>query len=167
MGADRLLLVFFVTLADILRLVPLLDGVVPRAARAFLGYLRFSWQAVPRYLFSSPAGRGTACFNGNSAGDYPLAPWGFWAGSGTSTIWLSPEHRDSGARDGATLWPTAADRFSVYLFASTLPHATIPSFHLAKKHLLLADNIIVISSACGMCGSSAATGRRTVYTPHG
>jgi MFS family permease len=155
------LAIFAVTIsAYVAAWFPLLDGIVPPEQRGlFFGRMRFAWQTVAAlFIFISGWVIGEHASIGTLQIIIALAALGmlgrFWyvndmveADTGRTRVPWSAVWRDIVSNRQLT-------GFSVYLFCLyTLANATIPVvFIFAKKHLLLADNVIVISSACAMGG---------------
>ena len=139
---------------------PLLDAVVPATERGlFFGRLRFAWQAVAAlFIFVSGAVIGKHAAVGSLQVIIALAALAL-----LGRFWYINDMEEDETRRQPPAWATVwrdivANRmltgFSVYLFCLyTVANATVPVvFIFAKKHLLLADNVIVISSACAMGG---------------
>ncbi len=139
---------------------PMLDGVVPPEQRGlFFGRMRFAWQLVAAlFILVSGWAIGEHASMGSLQIIIVLAALGL-----LGRFWYINDMEDSGGGEARVPWrkvwrDIVANRaltgFSVYLFLLyTAANATIPVvFIFAKKHLLLADNVIVISSACAMGG---------------
>lgn len=154
------LLIFAVTISGYLSAwFPLLDAIVPpERTGLFFGRLRFAWQTVAMvFIFISGWAIGKHASIGALQIIIVLAGLGM-----LGRFWYVNDMLEEKTRPKMP-WPTVwrdivANRpltgFSVYLFCLyALANATVPVvFIFAKKHLLLADNVIVISSACSMGG---------------
>ncbi len=139
---------------------PLLDGVVPPEQRGlFFGRQRFAWQAVAAvFIFASGWAVGKQASVGVLQIIIAVAALGL-----LGRFWYVNDMKECDSRQRPAPWRTVwrdivANRqltgFSIYLFCLYgLANATVPVvFSFAKRHLMLADNLIVISSACVMGG---------------
>lgn len=138
----------------------LLDGVVlPHERSSFFGRMRFSWQFVS-IVFVALVGwvvgvqASLPVLQGAIAVAALLLLGRFWFVNDMHEVHEKETHVPLGVSIARVIRDRKLIGFAVYLFfLYSAANATVPLiFMFAKKHLLLADNVVVILSACSMGG---------------